>query len=604
MEPERRLPGQAADRDAPLVLVTAERRVRHEHRQQRTHSLLGWALLLWTFAGGSLSCTPAEKKEPDGQNKALSDAVRMLKDPDVEVRRKGAGKIGELGAAGKEAVPALLVALKDPDARVRSNAAVSLCAIDRTHSREAVSVLVAALDDPNPYTRAMMALSLGGLGPEARGAVPALLKALKDPEAGVRRQAAMALGQIGPGEGGDAKEVVAALIAAVKDPATRQGAVGALVNFGSAAADAVPVLLEVLKEGDASVRVDAIQILGFGGRAAASKVVPVLMAALEDPDEMARGCATRALGMIGPTAQKAVPALLGVLQSARPGHRRDAAEALGRIGPAAKEAVLPLTAALKDQDREVRIEAAHALALIVPDRARTLVSVSDLVAGLREQSTHVKYRALQALATLGPAARAALPDVLAILPNQDAALRSGGCYALGAMGFAPESASALIAALKDKDLYVRLAAASALGELGPQAAAATTPLEACLQDGDAGVRLVAAGALARVDPAQAEQCVRLLVAGLQRQDPSLRLYSVRALWKCGRPKEAIPALVTALQAPDASVRNLAADVLGDFGPAAREAVPALRALRDNDPADNVRQTAADALRQIEHLKGE
>lgn len=74
-----------------------------------------------------------------------------------------------------------------------------------------------------------------------------------------------------------------------------------------------------------------------------------------------------------------------------------------------------------------------------------------------------------------------------------------------------------------------------------------------------------------------------------------REVAAAALGRIGRP--AVPRLVEALQSPDATLRQQAADTLARIGPAADEAVPALvQALRDDDPL--VRKSAARALGQI------
>jgi HEAT repeat protein len=63
-------------------------------------------------------------------------------------------------------------------------------------------------------------------------------------------------------------------------------------------------------------------------------------------------------------------------------------------------------------------------------------------------------------------------------------------------------------------------------------------------------------------------------------------------------KDAVPALVEALEDPSAEVRRYAALTLISFGPAADAAIPALaRATEDDDPG--VRQLAAKALQRIQ-----
>jgi HEAT repeat protein len=71
-----------------------------------------------------------------------------------------------------------------------------------------------------------------------------LRKALKHQDGNVRSGAASVLGEIGPA----AKDAVPDLIEALKDRDMRPIAVGALGRIGPAAKDAVPALIEALKD--------------------------------------------------------------------------------------------------------------------------------------------------------------------------------------------------------------------------------------------------------------------------------------------------------------------------------------------------------------------
>ena len=60
---------------------------------------------------------------------------------------------------------------------------------------------------------------------------------------------------------------------------------------------------------------------------------------------------------------------------------------------------------------------------------------------------------------------------------------------------------------------------------------------------------------------------------------------------------AVPAFATALSDSDERVRQVAAEVLGKFGPLATSAAPALRETLD-DPDSDVRKAASDALLSV------
>jgi HEAT repeat protein len=124
---------------------------------------------------------------------ALTDALRYSVYPDV--RRRVADAISDSPPPATQAVPALVRALKDEDARVRRNAAASLGVIlhasspargAETRDRDdpeiavAVTALADALRDDDDNARVNALEASGMMGPAAKSAGPALLDALKD----------------------------------------------------------------------------------------------------------------------------------------------------------------------------------------------------------------------------------------------------------------------------------------------------------------------------------------------------------------------------------------------------------------------------------------
>jgi len=196
---------------------------------EKLSSALAMAVLI-AVSFSLLAATAWSQADPE-----VAALIQRLKDKNtnVKVRRNAALALGFMKANQKEAVPALVAALKDPDAEVRRDAAFALGEIG-PGAKEAVPALIAALKDPDGGVRRIAIGVLGMIGLGAKEAVPALIAALKDPDAGVRGSAAQALGWIGLG----AKEAVPALIAALKDPLRLSESAGALVTFADAARDA------------------------------------------------------------------------------------------------------------------------------------------------------------------------------------------------------------------------------------------------------------------------------------------------------------------------------------------------------------------------------
>jgi HEAT repeat protein len=137
----------------------------------------------------------------------------------------------------------------------------------------------------------------------------------------------------------------------------------------------------------------------------------------------------------------------------------------------------------------------------------------------------------------------------------------------------------------------RWTAAEILGQIGPEARAATPGLLAALKDTDAHIRTVAATALAEIQ-APATEAVPALIAMLATED---RLTAAKSLARYGpEAKAAVPTLTELLRDRDADVRWNAARTLGGIGREAAFCVPVLvETLKDQDPA--VREHAAESL---------
>lgn len=158
----------------------------------------------------------------------------------------------------------------------------------------------------------------------------------------------------------------------------------------------------------------------------------------------------------------------------------------------------------------------------------------------------------------------------------------------------PASVAALVSALKSPAPPAREAAATALGRLGPMAAAAVSPLIATFADDDLYVRGAAVVALGQIG----ESAVPALSHALEDANAEVRRSAAIALARVGpQAASAAPALTRALTDPSEHVRFAAATALGGLHAAAREAAPALTdSLHDRSEA--VRWAARLALLQV------
>ena len=225
-----------------------------------------------------------------------------------------------------------------------------------------------------------------------------------------------------------------------------------------------------------------------------------------------------------------------LLQDPDPSAQRKAVEAL-RVGFDV-QAVPVLNRAAETGDASVRIEAIRALAQIQPPAPETIATLSK---AMRETDPAIQR-----------AAAAALGDVGAV--------------------------SVLAQALKDPDKNVRRNAVRPLRRViirdrsSTATRAVVTALADALKDPDGGVRRAAASSLGAIGP-EAVDAIPALAAITMDPDPSVRNATIEALGRIGSPA-AVPVLVQALKDPRTG--GLAVRALGNMGPTARGAIPALR----------------------------
>jgi HEAT repeat protein len=356
------------------------------------------------------------------------------------------------------------------------------------------------------------------------------VRGLKDPDPTTRRRAALFLGYLKPSDAAS----VAALIAALDDPtADVRGQVAE--TLGVVGEPAVAALVRTLKKGTAEGRVGA----------------------------------TTALQRMGPAAKPAVPQLIALLADGKtaPEVRRGAATTLGTVGREAKDGVPALLDALKGEDDPLRRFASPSLVAIAPEDPAVLTGI---VAAMKDANyPQGRYAAVTALSTLGPRAKAAVPDLVAVVRSGDAPnnLREAATGALGAVGQEAKAAvPPLLEVLKDakQPEVVRCGVARNLGRFGVEAKPAVPVFTELLRDERVSAELAAA-----------------LVNGLG------------ALGKDG-----VPALGQAVNQGNSLSRRIAINQLVELGDVAKPALPALReAAKDPDP--NITRQAARAVRMIE-----
>jgi len=389
---------------------------------------------------------------PEARN-AVPDLVAVLKDKDKPVILIA---ITALGGIGKEAVPALVAALQDSDSTIRYEAANALRLVGKD-AKEAVPALVLALKtDKDASVRSSAASALGSIGPEARNAVPDLMAALSEPNERLSDAAVDALVQIG-------KDAVPALIATLssENRRTRIYAAITLGEIGSDAKAANSTLLKLFRSKDEGIRsTAALALAKIGPESAivAKALSPTLIKLLNIPGKDLRANVLSALGNLGASPENTVPALIANLENPESASiRRAAAQSLIKIG---RRAVPALIAALSHKSKIVSGNATVILGRIGKD------AIPALILALHDPDQNVRYRAAFALGKVG---EDAVPPLSVVLNGRDADALKAAAYALSIINKPTTEITTSLEAIvagKNNSLEVRRVAASALQQVG------------------------------------------------------------------------------------------------------------------------------------------
>jgi HEAT repeat protein len=306
--------------------------------------------------------------------------------------------------------------------------------------------------DPNANNRlaAVLVADLAGVK-RGRKVVPALLAALRDDaDERVRERTAALLGRI-------ADKLVRDKVEDFPYDPMRDG-------------------LSAAVRGDKSARVREASAIALGRmQDRAIGAVGALAIALKDASPGTRAAAADALRRLGPAARDALPEIQQVLQdkTADRATRVQCALAVGRIGAPEALAALPaLKEVLADAKApvEVRKAAAEALGQVGKDAAPA-AEILGQVLTTAGTDRDVRREAAAALDAIGPDGKAALPDLIKALKDEDKFVRCHSMHAIGRYGkelgpSTKDAVEALLRCLDDSVLDVRVAAIETFGTLG------------------------------------------------------------------------------------------------------------------------------------------
>lgn len=262
-----------------------------------------------------------------------------------------------------------------------------------------------------------------------------------------------------------------------------------------------------------------IETASLGGPGSAPKVAEYL----EDPSPGVRRKAVDILSRWGAEARGALPQVLRVLRNADPRLRQDAAEVAAQLG--VREAADGLRAALDDKNAAVAAWARAGLVKLGEPCPEHLLAAAKIV---REGDAEAARQAAAAMALMKCPSPEAVRELIGAL-SREGANRASAARALGPMGAAAgEAVPVLMGLVKDKDAATRQAVLIALTGIGAPAVGAVPLLIEVLADPAPRFRELAANALGAIGPG-ARQAIPALNKATLDNEGSVQLAARRAL---------------------------------------------------------------------------
>ena len=439
----------------------------------------------------------------------------------------------------------------------------------------------------------------------------------------------------------------------------RSFAVNAIANIGFSAKNILPLLTKALQETNTLQYKQAISILRYVGTNDAETLVPYFAKALHDADPDVQFNSLWVLYFLGPVAKAAVPDLIELLGSSQnTKNLHNTVAVLGNIRGGAVTAI-PYLKEMFDKETDWWLRSVIACSLCQIDRQQN-EALKFLADSLKEKSVpkpsvpispftypslethfydgdpdHLSFAAIQ-LGLIGSNALPAAPALIEALKETDAgnelpviatALKNIGAPAdlflpilkkkltskddwirVGAaakiIAIVPddrEAQSTLISLIRNHS-KLEANALYQLGRTGTNALADAVPALLTVFDESASVNWqIAAQASTNIHAPQG-LILSKLKEKLKSPDDSVQFLAGRVILEIDPKDQDVLLNLMELVRKKSSNMEYAIDALGGAGPAAREAIPALKgALKDNDK--DIRKAARRALRKIQAKDG-
>ncbi len=568
---------------------------------------------------------------------AMPGLAEALKSDNTDMVASAVSVLDRMGGARGPAIAPLIPLLRHKLSAIRS----AVPAVLAKCGARAVKPLIVALDtspDATPELRSAMTDALGRAGKDAIPPLIEIIKAKRDVP--LYFSAIEALGKIGPAASDatpllmDLLTIVPAppppppsavkrVVAAVQPPVgpppgpplyarIDAAALQALAGFGHSAEAALPLLFEMLKDGDGAVRSEAARAISK--IAAGTERVPPLAEIVERCDSSVLSNALRVFQDAGMDAllvefdtasqtnrqrvastfnnlpaATAYPFLAGALKNEEPRIRSGVALALAemrRIPSGTKKAAVAvaqtmtpqlalvlaaLKEAVKDSDPDVRVLSAYAYQKAID--AEDGETVARIATGLAQCAVENRTRGMIALEyynleKTGRNATPALP-VLIRQMGSDSSSSPSAKLLVQHIGITKDDVPVLVDALKEKSSQTRRTAMRMLETLGPDAKEATGALIDSMGEEDRGGKSGVEPILVAIGP----EAVPQLIEALKSPNTKIRTGAALALSHINLDGEWLGKIAAMLSDDRAEVRAGALTVLATSVDRAKYALP-------------------------------
>jgi len=390
--------------------------------------------------------------------------------PDADHRLESVTTVGEFSL--EEAVPVLIAATSDNDARIRYRAVEALHRVDIV-KETVVSAAEGRLADTNRAVQLQAIQTLSTLGDPAAKAVPALIQLARDNtnDPAILYTIFHAFRRLGTIAGEATPFVIEQLGKIEGDDSSdeRVICIQALRAIGTSHEATAVAFIEAMDDPDPDVAVRAYWGLIDMGPAYADAIVPTTIDYLNDPATDCEYTISWAVEALGPAAEPMVPAIIDKLRNGEwePERAIELIQAIrGELPP-------ELTSFVVEEIGKATGPVWLCPGTSQADARLSKSAIPQLRELLRSERLPTRLYAAAAIAAMGPAAEPALPELRTLFSERDKHPEAwAAAIALGRIGASEETLPVFVEALESYEGDERLRVWMTLCRMGPSAQAA------------------------------------------------------------------------------------------------------------------------------------